>query len=150
VNLTKKRCEFKIFLNQTAYHLSLAKSISTTKARKKNSHIHSSFFFFNFWNLTHKTEIGTASRWERLVIANHLDQSEYQTYVCAYVGWLFVPFVPLFVSRLRTRTNEPVFFSSPICGFGIFGCMYEKRIVGDPTNCCDSFQLKEKVADFFW
>jgi hypothetical protein len=27
--------------------------------------------------------------------------------------------------------------------------LYENRIVGDPTACCDSFQLKEKVADFF-
>jgi hypothetical protein len=27
--------------------------------------------------------------------------------------------------------------------------LYENRIVGDPIDCCDSFQLKEKVADFF-
>jgi hypothetical protein len=45
------------------------------------------------------------------------------------------------------HANEPVYLSTLFLWVRNYW-LYEKRIVGDPTDCCDSFQLKDKVEDF--
>ncbi len=68
--------------------------------------------------------------------------------VCLCVCWLVVRSFCLFLDYARERTS-PVFFSSPICGFGIFGCTRKELSAIQQIVVISSFQLKEKVADFF-
>ncbi len=109
------------------------KSISTTtntqyvasaakKKKKKKKFTNKTKVFF-FPNLTHKTKIGTASRWKRLVIANPVEpirlSNVYGMCMRMLVG---CSLLRSFLCFSTTHVNEPVFFSTPICGFGILGC----------------------------